>query len=320
MTRLQKIAYALTFLFFTAGLGLAAFAQLALMSHDGGTLVGGYQGYMVIVELHVRLMVLSFPCGIVAICLSSAARRCFKKRKLLNICAVVLLGCAILGAVLARRHPSPGEGNGDGWKLYPSLGETDGGTNDMANIVYTGLTSPIAWMIGFAILLACALWRLRRPDKGAGILLVGIAGFLGVICALTFGPLWAYPSAKEFSTVQDTYTMVGFAHHAGLISTLLAFTVIITIDQQRRGKTGYAIAAILGGGILVLGWVFVSYAMALGLHGMPKSYVDFPDEFSVNIKGLSITGLALAAFLIACMAIVMVRAFRPGPSEADEFE
>ncbi len=239
--------------------------------------------------LSVALLLLSVGL-IVAIAARSAGRPTF-----LWIVSIVSLSLLLAGLALPRLHLE------QMWLDHPWIAEMVLDSRFAVPLALVGFASLIAlllarpvpfleigWSIGFALIV------------GTGVYAMGGIGGAGVDMAL-----------------HDTYYVVAHLHFlAGMAVPFAAMAGLVAHYPSMTASLGAMIVGWVGLLLTTVGTLVTFFPMYwLGLMGMPRRYVDYPEMFaqvnaisSTGAAILGVAGLLLAAWL--AMAIVLRKTLR----------
>ncbi len=239
--------------------------------------------------LSVALLLLSVGL-IVGIAARSAGRPTF-----LWIVSIVSLSLLLAGLALPRLHLE------QMWLDHPWIAGMVLDSRFAVPLVLVGLASLVAlllarpvpfleigWSIGFALIVGTGVYAMR-----------GIGG-AGVDMAL-----------------HDTYYVVAHLHFlAGMAVPFAAMAGLVSYYPAMTASLGVMIVGWVGLLLTIAGTLVTFFPMYwLGLMGMPRRYVDYPDAFA-QMNAISSTGAAIlgvASLLLAvwlAMAIVLRKTLR----------
>ncbi len=149
----------------------------------------------------------------------------------------------------------------------------------------------------------------------------------GLYLAAIILPASAYFLLKRISSnanlslvVQDTYYSVAMSHCLATVIILAIFVLLAVWTKSRDGQLSLWVTMPHILAILFASAVYIGNQVSLGVNGMPKRYVDYPDVFSEIQIRVSIAGFVLVALIIvgfARFAFAVWRRDRSTP--ADEF-
>ena len=231
----------------------------------------------------LSVALLLFGVGlIVAIAARSASRPAF-----LWLASLLALTLLLAGLALPRLHLE------QIWLDHPWIAEM---------VLYNRFAVPLA-LVGFASLIALLL---ARPVP---FLEIGWSIGFALIVGTGVYAMRGIGGAGVDMALHDTYYVVAHLHF--LAGMAVPFAAI-------AGLVSYYPAMTASLGVMIVGWVSLLLAIAgtlvtffpmylLGLMGMPRRYLDYPEMFA-QVNAISSTGAAILVFASVLLAVWLTMA------------
>lgn len=163
-------------------------------------------------------------------------------------------------------------------------------------------------------LTACASDPVSRRASASWV--VFALGFL----VIAFGLLLMQTLTGRNEILQDTQFATGQRHALGGVLVCLAMGLCSAMVRRAGKKLSSLVSTILAG-LFTLAWSSnVLSLVRLGYHGMPRSYVDFPEAFAEDMMRASLSAFVSVAILALVLArFALARRARPEEGPASVF-
>lgn len=168
------------------------------------------------------------------------------------------------------------------------------------------------------IVLVCVAVLVPRVRRAVVVLAIGSA--MAVVLAVNHSLVLL--RAASDGVLHDTYFVMAADHMAGVAVMLNILGGLAAWSIRWEGASRFWFGITAGAAVLFVACAVDAVATQLGLMGMPRRYMDYPEAFAGLQMALALLSFALVAVLIAVvvwLAIIMRFAKRP-PGVETTFE
>lgn len=270
---LTRIVWGVSLFWLGIGLGAGLLPQIELLAPGLSGLFGSdtqdaASTFKLLISVHTKVLALVFPTCLVGglgLSLMAEQNRTPKAKFTLQAFAYLML---IVGSAIALADDEAV------FRLIPRL-----------LIAITLFSTSIALIL--------LIFHARR-SVSAGLYLAAI-----ILPASAYFLLERISSNANLSaTIQDTYYSVAMSHCLATVIILAIFALLAVWTKSRDGQQSLWVTMPHILAILLASVVYIGNQVSLGVNGIPKRYVDYPDMFSEVQNRASIAGFILVALII----------------------